>query len=214
MKTSTPRLKLPVIVALSMIIARVRPQLRHALVQVADLHPLGLRETKRKQHRANGNQQRPPPLGPDKSADRVPNFTRPHLAPGHALSRYPARGFWYDNSSGNSSKFVRMIAATPMLAAMASSRIVGTGMSRIVTKPIVSVISATPARHEQLPECCCAPTSSEIAARKQLGAKRPHHLHTMAHANRKNEERHEDRHRVDAVAKEVQQAKLPRHRRD
>ena len=37
-----------------------------------------------------------------------------------------------------------MITATPMLAAMASSRIVGTGMSRMVTNPIVSVISATP----------------------------------------------------------------------
>ena len=39
------------------IVARIGPQLRHALVQVADLHALGLRETKPKHHRANGNQQ-------------------------------------------------------------------------------------------------------------------------------------------------------------
>ena len=69
------------------------------------------------------------------------------------------------------------------------------------------------ARHEQLPER--TPRRSErVAARKQLGAKRPHHLHAVAHPNRKNEERHEDRHRVNAVTKPVQQAKLPRHRRD
>ena len=69
------------------------------------------------------------------------------------------------------------------------------------------------ARHEQLPECT-ARRFERVAARKQLGAKRPHHLHAVAHADRKNEKRHEDRHRVNAVAKPVQEAKLPRHRRD
>ena len=38
------------------VVARVRPQLRHALVQVTDLHSLGLREAKREQNCANGNQ--------------------------------------------------------------------------------------------------------------------------------------------------------------
>ena len=81
-------------------------------------------------------------FGPDKCAAAC------QILPVHnlrlaTLSRYPARGFWYDNSNGNSSRFVRIIAATPMLAAMANSRIVGTGMSRMVINPIVSVINAT-----------------------------------------------------------------------
>ena len=38
------------------VVARVRPQLRHPLVEVANLHSLGLRKAKPKHHRANGNQ--------------------------------------------------------------------------------------------------------------------------------------------------------------
>ena len=41
-------------------------------------------------------------------------------------------------------RLVTIIAATPTLAAIANSLMVGTGISRIVIKPMVSVSNATP----------------------------------------------------------------------
>ena len=57
-------------------------------------------------------------------------------------SGYRASNLTYESATGSSTRFVRMMAATPIPAAIAISWITRIWMNRIVTKPMTSVARA------------------------------------------------------------------------
>jgi hypothetical protein len=103
-----------------------------------------------------------------------------------------------------------MMAATPMLAAMAISWMTWIWMKRRVKNPIVSVASAMPpgtsSRRKLVRAAVRLSAPSKISDRV-----RTHHLDAVAHGDREDEERDENRHRVHAVAEGGHDAELPRH---
>ena len=163
------------------VVARVGAQLRHAAVEVADLHLPALPGAEDAQH--HGQRHDDDRRAPASSTPREPPPERLHVARrGGAGARGSRASNWtYDSATGSSTRFVRMMAATPMLAAIAISWMTRIWMNRIVTNPMTSVASATPAGQEQ-PAEAVAGRRHRVGAVEDLRPERADHLHAVAHA--------------------------------
>ena len=129
------------------------------------------------------------------------------------LLRRPARfdSAMYESRIGSSILLVTIIHATPSEAVMPSSRTMSIGISMITAKPSTLVRSASVPGMKSLAnersrrrEAVAPATTSRSTG---LG-----HLHRVRHADREDQERHQDRQRVDAEAQQRQRAQQPQHR--
>ncbi len=101
-----------------------------------------------------------------------------------------------------------MMAATPMPAAMAISWMTRISMNRIATNPTTSVARATKpgmSRRRKL----AARRRHAVGAVEHLRPERADHLDAVAHGDGEDQERHQDRHRIDAESEQVDDAQLP-----
>ena len=103
--------------------------------------------------------------------------------------------------------------ATPMLAVTAISCTTCTGISRMVMKPTRSASSAMMAGISNCRKVWRA-ASMRRQARHRGFLDRADLLHAMRHADRENQERHQQSERIDAVTQQHQRAELPDHRDD
>ena len=130
------------------VVARVGAQLRHAAVEVADLHLSALPPAEaRRAASGHGDDDGRRAARRPTCARSAPERLQCGARGGCEAVAVAGAKRTYESDTGSSTRLVRMMTATPRLAAIAISWMTRIWMNRMVTKPTTSVASAVlPAR--------------------------------------------------------------------